>query len=388
MKTLFFYEVKKILQRKIVWICMLISILIILITVSASVLGDYEAYQTERAYEKALSGRLIDDTLLKEMQEAYAKVPLDQEKYSHTDEYQTYARPYSTIFNTVRRLTGLVTKEVLTELDNEKDIYRVRMQYLERDWNALLLSEKEKAFWREQEEQRESPMTFRYAEVYNMLMMHANTIGLLCIFMVSVYLANVYPEEHIRKTDQLILSSKYGRGHTFLSKYLAGMFVAGMISLIFILFTFGVEFFIYGAEGFEVPLQLVYGQSSCHITVGQAVLILYSMILLASIFEGAFVMMLSEVLHSSVGTLSVAIGIIILTMMISVPEEYRLLAQMWNFLPSNVVAVWGTFSRYLVELFGNLYQTWQVAPVVYLLLGVGAACVTKVSFVKYQVNGR
>ncbi|MBQ6844950.1 MAG: ABC transporter permease subunit, partial [Agathobacter sp.] len=336
MKTLFFYEVKKILQRKIVWICMLISILIILITVSASVLGDYEAYQTERAYEKALSGRLIDDTLLKEMQEAYAKVPLDQEKYSHTDEYQTYARPYSTIFNTVRRLTGLVTKEVLTELDNEKDIYRVRMQYLERDWNALLLSEKEKAFWREQEEQRESPMTFRYAEGYNMLMMHANTIGLLCIFMVSVYLANVYTEEHIRKTDQLILSSKYGRGHTFLSKYLAGMFVAGMISLIFILFTFGVEFFIYGAEGFEVPLQLVYGQSSCQISVGQAVLILYSMILLASLFEGVFVMMLSEVLHSSVGTLSVAIGIIILTMMISVPEEYRLLAQMWNFLPSNV----------------------------------------------------
>jgi len=335
-----------------------------------------------------LSGRLIDDTLLKEMQEAYAKLPLDQEKYSHTDEYQTYARPYSTIFNTVRRLTGLVTKEVLTELDNEKDIYRVRMQYLERDWNALLLSEKEKAFWREQEEQRESPMTFRYAEGYNMLMMHANTIGLLCIFMVSVYLANVYPEEHIRKTDQLILSSKYGRGHTFLSKYLAGMFVAGMISLIFILFTFGVEFFIYGAEGFEVPLQLVYGQSSCQISVGQAVLILYSMILLASIFEGAFVMMLSEVLHSSVGTLSVAIGIIILTMMISVPEEYRLFAQMWNFLPSNVVAVWGTFSRYLVELFGNLYQTWQVVPVVYLLFGVGTTYITKISYVKYQVNGR
>ena len=99
-------------------------------------------------------------------------------------------------------------------------------------------------------------------------------------------------------------------------------------------------------------------------------------------------MMLSEVLHSSVGTLSVAIGIIILTMMISVSEEYRLLAQMWNFLPSNVVAVWGTFSRYLFDVFGNLYQTWQVVPVVYLLIGVGAACVTKVSFVKYQVNGR
>ena len=177
--------------------------------------------------------------------------------------------------------------------------------------------------------------------------------------------------------------------YTFGCKILPdSLFLVSMISLIFILFTFGVEFFIYGAEGFELPLQLVYGQSSCQISVGQAVLILYSMILLASIFEGTFVMMLSEVLHSSVGTLSVAIGIIILTMMFSVPEEYRLLAQMWNFLPSNVVAVWGTFSRYLVDVFGNLYQTWQAVPVVYLLLGTGAACVTKISFVKYQVNGK
>lgn len=382
------YEVKKIFQRKIVWVCIFISILLVLITVSVSVLGDYEGYQTDCAYEKALDGRVVDDTLLKEMQDAYAKVPFEQEKYSLTHEYQTYGRPYSTIFNTIRCFTGLTVKETLTEIHNEEDIYKVRMEYLEQNWDALLLSEKEKVFWREQEVQREYPMTFQYEEGYSMLMMHAHTIGLLCIFMVSVCLANVYPEEHVRKTDQLILCSKYGRDHVFLSKYLAGIFAAGMISLIFIGFTFGVEFLLYGTEGFNAPLQFVYGQSACLISVGQAALILYGIILLASIFVGAFVMMLSEVLHSSVATLSISIGIIILTMMISVPEEYRLLAQIWDYLPSNVVAIWGTFSQYLVDAFGNLYQTWQVVPIVYLFLGVGAAYVTKASFVKYQISGR
>lgn len=378
---------------------MLTSFAIISITIYAPLLGDYyvdgqyisnnyEMFQTDMAYQKALNDRQIDDALLQEMQEAYAKVPLDKERYSLTEEYQTYARPYSAIYHTVRSLTGLTGTAVLTELDNVKDIYQMRMEDLERDWETLLLSEKEKTFWKEQESQIEFPMTFQYAEGYNILMSSAYTIGLLCIFIVSVCLANIFPEEHVRKIDQLILSSKYGRKHIFISKYLAGIVVAGVISLILILFSFGITFLIYGIEGFDASFQLVYAPSSCHITVGQAVLILYSMILLASIFEGAFVMMLSEVLHSSVGTLSVAIGIIILTMMISVSEEYRLLAQMWNFLPSNVVAVWGTFSRYLFDVFGNLYQTWQVVPVVYLLIGVGAACVTKVSFVKYQVNGR
>ncbi len=399
MRIIFMYELKKIMCRKLIFISMLISLALILITICAPLLGDYyvdgeyisnnyEMFQTDMAYQKALNDRQIDDALLQEMQEAYAKVPLDKERYSLTEEYQMYARPYSAIFNTIRSLTGLTGTAVLTELDDAKDIYQMRMEDLERDWKTLLLSEKEKAFWKEQENQSEFPMTFQYAEGYNILMSSAYTIGLLCIFIVSVCLANFFPEEHVRKTDQLILCSKYGRKHIFVSKYLVGIVVAGVLSFVLILFTFGITFLIYGIEGFDASFQLIYAQSSCQISVGQAVLILYSMILFASIFVGALVMMLSEVLHSSVGTLSVVIGIIILTMMISVPEEYRLLAQMWNFFPSNVVAVWGTFSRYLVDVFGKLYQTWHVVPVVYLLLGVGAACVTKVSFVKYQVNGR
>ena len=399
MRIIFIYELKKIMYRKPFFVSMFISLAVILITVCAPLLGDYyvdgkyissnyEMFQTDMTYQKALNGRKIDDVLLQEMQEAYTKVPLDKERYSLTEEYQMYARPYSAIFNTIRSLTGLAGTAVLMELDNAKDIYTMRMENLEREWESWLLSEKEKAFWKEQENQRESVMAFQYAEGYNILMSSAYTIGLLCIFIVSVCLANVFPDEHVRKTDQLILSSKYGRKHIFISKYLAGIVVAGMLSLIFILFTFGITFFVYGIEGFDASFQLIYAQSSCPITVGQAVLILYSMIFFASIFEGAFVMMLSEVLHNSVGALSVAIGIIILTMMISVPEEYRLLAQLWNFLPSNVVAVWGTFSRYLVNVFGNLYQTWQVAPIIYFILGTGAAYMTNVCLVKYQVNGR
>ena len=159
MQELLFYELKKNLYRKLVFVSMLTSFAIISITIYAPLLGDYyvdgqyisnnyEMFQTDMAYQKALNDRQIDDALLQEMQEAYAKVPLDKERYSLTEEYQTYARPYSAIYHTVRSLTGLTGTAVLTELDNVKDIYQMRMEDLERDWETLLLSEKDKTFWK------------------------------------------------------------------------------------------------------------------------------------------------------------------------------------------------------------------------------------------------
>ena len=157
---------------------------------------------------------------------------------------------------------------------------------------------------------------------------------------------------------------------------------------VFVLVTFVTAFLLYGTEGFDTAFQIIYAGSSCPISVGQAVLIIYGIILCAGIFIGVLVMTLSEVLHSSVGTLSIVIGLIVLPMMISVPEEYRLAAQLWSYLPSDIVAVWSCFSPRTVILFGTVLQGWQVVPVLYAVVGVIAAVVTERVFVKYQVSGR
>lgn len=399
MRTLIVYELKKILNRKLVWICILISILFVLITVGSPLLGDYyvdgeyinsnyEMFRTDATYQKELSGRMIDDVLLQEMQEAYAKVPMDIEQYTLTEEYQTYARRYSAIYNYVRQMTGMTDVEVLTELANAEDLHTKRMEYQENRWDSFLLSETEKEFWREKETQIETPIIFYYTEAYYVLFSAAYTIGLLSIFVVSVCLASAFPEEHVKRTDQLILSSKCGRTHIYWAKFVAGLLVSFLLALIFILVTFVSAFAFYGTEGFHAAFQLLYPGSSCPISVGQAVVILYLIILVATIFVGALVMMLSEILHNSIGTLAIVIGMIILTMMVSIPEEYRVLNQLWSFLPSNIVAGWSTFSPYTVMILGNVFQAWQVVPVLYSILGIAAAFVTKQVFIKYQVNGR
>lgn len=399
MKTLFYFELKKIVNRRILWVCLSISFVLIVVTVGGTLLGsyyidgerigsNYEMFQIDAAYQRALDGRAIDEVLLSEMQEAYRKVPLDAEQYSLTEEYQKYARAYSVIYNYVRQTTGLSGIELLENVTNAEDLHVKRMERQEVRWNDNLLSEVEKDFWRNQESKIQSPIVFQYAEGYSVLTSSVYTVGLLTIFMVSVCLAGVFPEEHVKRTDKMILSSKHGRGDIYKAKFMAGLLVAFLMSFTFVLITFGTAFVIYGAEGYDAAFQLIYAGSSSPISVGEAVLIAYLMVLFAGGFTGAIVMMLSELLHSSVNTLAIVIGIILVSMMVTVPEEYRLMEQLWSYLPSNFVAGWSIFSPCTVVILGKIFLAWQVVPVLYIALGKGAALVTKNAFVKYQVSGR
>ena len=58
----------------------------------------YQAFQKDKAYQKALEGKIIDQELLEETMAVYGTIPKDVERYSQTEEYEAYARPYSAIF--------------------------------------------------------------------------------------------------------------------------------------------------------------------------------------------------------------------------------------------------------------------------------------------------
>lgn len=399
MKRLFVYELKKLLCRRMVWISLLISLLLCLVTVCAPLIGsyyvngekissNYEQFQIDKAYQEVLDGRAIDEALIREMQEAYAQVPMDVEQYSLTEEYQKYARPYSAIFHYVRLVAGLSGEEVIQWVVNRDDLHDKRLESQEKRWESFGLTEAEKVFWRKQEERLENPVTYQYTGGYSVLISAVYTVGLVAVFVVSVCLSGTFVEEHARKTDQLILSSKCGKKEVFRAKIGAGLLLASCMTLVMVLFTIVAALVIYGAGGFHGAFQLEYSDSSCPISIGEAVIIDYIMVLFAAVFMGVVVLMLSEVLRSGVGTLAVATGVIILPMFITMPEEYRVLSQFWSYLPSDFVAVWSCFSPQTVMVGQVVLQAWQFVPLLYTLLGVVFVAVCKHAYMKYQVSGR
>lgn len=397
--VLYRFEVKKIGSRKIVWITAFLMVLVVLISVGSPLLGavyvdgvmtetNYQAFQLDKAYQLELDGRSINQELLAQMQAGYDKIPEDAESYITTKEYQTYARPYSAIFQFVRRATGMTVAEAMQWTAEEQDMYAKRQQALEEAWEDALLTRAEKDFWQSQEERLVWPLTFRYQEGWALLFDGVYTLGIVTIVAVAVCLAGVFPDEHTRKTDQQTLSSKYGRGVLYLAKYLAGISFSVGLAFLFVTTALLEAVILYGADGFSSSFQLLYPKYSYPLSMGGAVLICFGVIVLAAALTGAFVMMLSAFLHSSIGTLSAVVGMVILDMFFSVPEQYRVFYQLWSYLPSEMVGVWNLFTLRTVPVFGRCLLSWQVVPVLYLFLGALFCCIGTRAYVRYQVSGR
>lgn len=397
--TLYLFEWKKILQRKLTWITFVSMLLVVVLSVSGNILGSYyvdgekvdthyNMMKTDQAYERALTGRAVDQELLSKMQEAYAKIPDEADRYSITEEYQTYARPYSAIFNFVRQASGITQEELYGWQADEEEFYALRQAELEKDWDYWYLTEAEKTFWREKEKALQIPFVFAYKEGYAMLIKVAYTVSILLLLLIGICLTGVFTDEHTRRTDQLLLSGRLGKKELFRAKMLAGMSFAAVCSLVFFTVTAICSFVIYGADGFNTALQFVYPVYSGTLSVGEAVLILYGLLLIVSVTVSAFVMMLSELLHNNIGTLAILLGIILLPMFVSIPAQYRGVSQLFCWLPGELASVWSAFDVRLVKFFGTLLTTWQAAPVLYLILAGVFCLIGGRAYRRYQVSGR
>ena len=119
----------------------------------------------------------------------------------------------------MRLATGLSGKEAIRWVADTENLQEKKLQVQEKRWESYLLTEIEKDYWRAQEEKIERPMVFRYVGAYSVLISAVYTVGLVTIFVVSVCLAGIFPEEHVKRMDQLIRSSKFGREKTYGAKF-------------------------------------------------------------------------------------------------------------------------------------------------------------------------
>ena len=399
--TLYHYEVKKIISRKLVWIMFLLCIFVIGVVVPGNLLGKYyvdgkevdthyHMFQVDRGYQEALSGRAVDQALLEEAMTAYGKIPITAERYTLTQEYQTYARPYSEIFNLVRSWAQLDMEEAMAWEPDEEALYAARRETVEKQWQTLWLSDTEKEFWRKKEAQMNTPVTYYYCDGYNMAINGIVPVGLLVLLFVSVCLSSVFTEEHTRRTDQLILSGAKGKSIIYWAKIAAGVSVSAVCALLMAMSACGFAWGIYGAKGFGASLRISSSMWSYSypLTVGQACLIAYGSLIVTAVFVSVLVLVLSEVLHNNIATLAVCVGAILAGMMFNIPIQYRAAAQLWNWSPVRFFASWNVFDVWTLPVFGHCFVSWQIVPVFYVVFGIAVAVAGKSAWRNYQVSGR
>ena len=240
MKSIIGFELKKILQKKIVWITFIIFFIFQLMLISFAYLfssryidGKFletnaDWFKTDRKNAEALSGRKIDDSLLSEFEESNKYIPDSIEeaasyKYLSSDNYQKKVRPYEPLRYIVQIMLYAGTGDAYTSVTS-KVLYSTRLAGAEESWVAHNLTDDEKEYWRDKESQLPDTFTYKYGGAYEKLvdMSGCYYICMFITFFIAICITSIFTEEHLRKTDQLVLCTKYGRKQSYIAKIIAG----------------------------------------------------------------------------------------------------------------------------------------------------------------------
>ena len=404
-KTLYIYELKKICMRKIVWITVGILMLLTvymgagvpLSTIQSVTIGDetvemsgLEYIANEKKNAESLTGREIDDTLLQEVQNAYQiseepSVVAGQDKSDKIEAMaqrrEQYKAVYSWIYYVMRDYEAVHTID-------EETLYQTRLINLNDSWTEQRMAEEEKAYWMEKENAIEKPLVYGYSGGWNSILEEFLTLNFMLILTIAICLSNVFSEEHLRKTDQLILCSRNGKSLLFYAKIAAGITFGTCCAVLFLLLAMVSTLSVYGAEGFHVALQVYLPICSLDMTVGQAVLLMSLVYMIAAVFCSAVALFLSEALRNSTAVMGILTGGMIVTMLVEIPAQYRLLSQIYGLLPTVLLRAWQLWDNRLVKIFGVFFTNFQIASILYLMLGAVLVFLGNRIYKNYQVSGR
>lgn len=394
MRTLLHYEIKKILQKKSTWVALAV---LLTLQIGISLMGNMgkdevdaelvethmQRNQTDRANGLALSGSVIDQNLITKMQEAYAAIDMTDEKYPLTKEYQKGARPYSDLYQKMSVWISGQNSVDITNVDADA-LHQLRRENQQDLYTAYALSEKEISYWEKQEEKLPAQFTYQYATSYENMtdMMGCYMSLMLLTFFIAVVMGNVFVEEHARKTNPMIQCARNGKGKLYMAKILAGSIVSLVTALLFLCVLTAGSWICYGPEGFNASIQVASAfLSSYHLSIGQVFLIFGGVVLLASVLLGILTMILAEIMHNSVGALAIMIGGLFAARLIVVPVSLGLISELWNLIPINLVKQNQGFLDLRLFTIGKLQLTgWQMAPILYVLIGAVALLIGKYSY--------
>lgn len=395
-RTLYVYELKKIVCRKLVWVtagillflCVLLSFADLLGTSFAYSEGDesvtisgYEMMKIEREYARKLSGRDIDDTLLREMQDYYERK--EGRKEEGVEGRLRDGKKYMPILYYVYWIMRDTEQAYITDAAG---LYSERERLVDQSRADLMLAEGELDYWKKRDGNVKVPFSYAYMDGWKNIWDQAAVINYMLLLFLAVSLANAFSMEHQRRTDAIILCSQYGKKKLYFAKMLAGITFGGASALLLFGTAAISNLVVYGADGFSGALQIAFPLSSWSVSIGKSVMILFFLVLFSSVLYSITIMFLSEWLKKSVGVMAVPVGIMIFTLLVEIPYRFRAVSQIYAMLPMKILMRQELWDDRLFLALGRYMTNFQMAPVVYILISLLLFVMGKRIYQKYQVG--
>lgn len=396
------FEYKKILCKRSIQVTLLLSVFLTALNVSATLLGDYyvddkpyesnyDAMVRDRTYARALSGRPLDTGLIMETVNAYAQIP-PSDDYQSTQEYQTIARPYSqsyrtirSVFNTASRRFNMEDFQVLTEATVD-DYYNIRHEKLVQYILQTHMSDNAKERVVAMDEQIRTPLTFSYTDGYTRFFVMINMLGFFTAFVIAICVAPLFSGEYTSGTDQLILSSKYGKNRLIAAKLFTGFSLTAILGLAQFALALCLSLAIFGAEGGSAPLQLYLIQSPYTLTMAQTTLLLTVVSLFAYLMSSALTILLSAKLKSPFGVIVLVSVLLIAPMLGGVSEKNILLYNLYHLFPTQMTSLASVVDVIQYEFGSLVLPPYVVLPLFGIAVSVMLTPLAYRSFKNHQIG--
>ena len=361
--TLYRFEIKKIFQKPYVPALLALCIALTVFLNVRPLLGEqtvayvdeqqqfhfeavsnYEAIQLERRFAREDAGKPLDNEAVWTMQEMNRRY---QEIYNqYAPDLTCVLLNHSLVFETLGR-TGV--NPVAEHIEYPVDYaYQNLERGREEEFSSQLLSQEEIAYWEREGTRLTTPFVMEYTGGWRGILEKASWLNLMALVFALISLCSSFSDDDAYKTRPLLASAAHSRMPLTLARLAAGVSLAcGCVLLLFGLTT-AIQFFVHGAGGAQMPIQLLElkpdqrGIGDAHLsyicrdmTAGQAVLVTVGMSLLIALFAGALSMLLSKLLRRGVPALALPLGLLLLSMIFEPPFYYydRVRAQIWSYMP-------------------------------------------------------
>lgn len=392
--TLYRYELKKILTRPYVLLLLVLMVGVTLFlnvkpllaqeevayaeedgTLVFDTVSRYEAIQLERRFSQEDAGCLLDNEAALEMREL-------NRSYQESATVPTFI-----LLNRFLVQDGIAITYFNPLWDGTDQMadktYEAIAYTQEEQYQNQRLTQKEIDYWETERAGITTPYTLDYAKGYSGILSMAQWLNLMVLPFVFVCLCGSFSDDHVYKTWPILTSSKHGRKSLVLARLVAGETLAGGALLLLFAVTAAIQFFVHGAQGAGVPIQLLevenlrpgFGEtrlcaSSRVMTAGQGVLVTVGVSLLILLFAGALAMLLSKLFRRAIPALALPLGLMLLSLMFGPSYYSRMQVQVWSYFPTRRISEEFLLDERLVSLGGIQLDCIAVSAWLYGLLAI------------------
>lgn len=405
MKNLINFEMKKILRRKTTWITLTVLIALVLISNVGTLLGKYyvedkpgmskyEKMIIDRDNQRNIAGRKIDSELITEVKNAYKTVPYNTvEHYSLNPEYQKIAQKYETVYHFIQAVMSKSLNNSFRgeNMSNISDLtinnfYSIRQETAVKLIGYMRLNNHSKEKLIDYEKKLKTPIKAEYYGGYKryITVMYANSI--LCIFAIVICISPLFAGEYTARTDQIILTSKYGKSKLIKAKLITGLLFGTILSLIISMITYIQIMIVWGTDGASALLQLLLPFSPYSLTIVQVATILTICILMGIFLMVSFTMLLSSRLNTPFWVSVIANIMLFTPIFFRVTGRNTILYNMFGLLPTNMLEVNSVFSSILYEVGPLSVEPYIFKPIFALVISLCMLPYAQRGFKNHQVK--